>query len=167
MPVSAVLSSADIMMCIKPGHHGSTFGGNPLASAVGIASLRVLKEERLAERADELGQMLRQALNASLSHYPFVRDIRGRGLLNAIEIDESFHTSAWDICLMLKDKGLLAKPTHSSIIRLAPPLVMTVDQLKACVAIIQSVFAYVGREELSASPELRGLHIGRIKQINK
>jgi ornithine--oxo-acid transaminase len=116
-PVSAVLSSRDIMLCIRPGEHGSTYGGNPLGSAVAIAALQVLKEENLAERADRMGKLFREKLLAMKN--PLIATVRGKGLLNAIVIDEQkYGKSAWNICLLMKHYGLLAKPTHKTIIRL-------------------------------------------------
>jgi len=141
LPLSVVLSSKEIMLCIKPGEHGSTYGGNPLAAAVGIAALQVLKDEKLAEKALVLGEKCRQELRAM--NFPFVTKVRGRGLLNAIVIDENFEKTAWDICLMLKEKGLLAKPTHKHIIRLAPPLVMSESQLDECLKIIKQVLTEI------------------------
>lgn len=137
-PVSAVLSSREVMLCIKPGEHGSTFGGNPLGSAVAMAALQVLKDENLAERAEKLGQMFRKAISDLQS--PLVSCVRGKGLLNAIVIDNEKlkdGKTAWDICLLMKRDGLLAKPTHDNIIRLAPPLVITEDQLLRGVSIIE------------------------------
>ncbi|KAJ3010061.1 ornithine aminotransferase [Thoreauomyces humboldtii] len=120
-PVAAVLASKEIMLCIKPGEHGSTYGGNPLGSAVAMAALEVIKEEKLSERAYDLGVKFRAAVEALNS--PLISLVRGRGLLNAIVIDESkFDKTAWHICLLLKHYGVLAKPTHQNIIRLAPPL---------------------------------------------
>lgn len=133
-PVSAVLSSHEIMLCIRPGEHGSTFGGNPLACHVAKAALEVVKDEQLAENAHRLGIILRDSLK-KLNH-PKVKAIRGKGLLNAIEIDESDGVSAWDICIRMMENGLLAKPTHGHIIRFAPPLVITEEQLYACIEII-------------------------------
>jgi len=138
IPISAVLANREIMLCIQPGEHGSTFGGNPLACAVGIASLQVLKEENLAINAFILGQKLREELRAIKA--PFIKQIRGKGLLNAIVIDQNFHTSAWDICIKLKEKGVLAKPTHGHIIRLAPPLIITEAQLMETIHIMREVF---------------------------
>lgn len=138
MPVSAVLSSDEIMLTIKPGQHGSTFGGNPLACVVATAALQVLKEENLAENAMLLGEKLRNALKSIPSS--LIETIRGKGLLNAIVIDESKGVNANDICYKFKEKGLLAKPTHGNIIRLAPPLVITEDQLDECIAIISETF---------------------------
>lgn len=134
-PVSAVLADNEIMMTIKPGEHGSTYGGNPLACAVAIASLKVLKEENLAERAEKLGQQLRDELIALNS--PFISLVRGKGLLNAIVIKHHNPEAAWDLCMEMKENGLLAKPTHGDKIRLAPPLVITEEQITECVGIIE------------------------------
>lgn len=142
-PVSCLLASKDVMMCIKPGEHGSTFGGNPLGSAVAIASLEVLRDEKLAEKAETLGQHLRKELQGMQTRFPFIKLVRGKGLLNAIVIDSTFVVSAWDMCVMLKDAGLLAKPTHDHIIRFAPPLVMTKEQLDECIGIIRDTFEKV------------------------
>ncbi len=138
LPVSAVLADKDIMLQIKPGQHGSTYGGFPLACAVAKASLEVIKEEKLAERAYELGVKFRAALN-NIKH-PMLKVVRGKGLLNAIIVEPKDGYEAWDVCLKLKDKGILCKPTHRHIIRLAPPLVITEEQLMDCVKIIESVF---------------------------
>ncbi|KAI0062984.1 ornithine-oxo-acid aminotransferase [Artomyces pyxidatus] len=140
-PVSAVLADRDVMLCIKPGEHGSTYGGNPLGCAVAITALDVLLEERLAERAAVLGETFRTAVRAINS--PLVKTVRGRGLLNAIVIDEGQSTrgrTAWQFCLLLKSRGVLAKPTHVNIIRFAPPLVIEEDDLlKAVKTIAQSL----------------------------
>jgi ornithine--oxo-acid transaminase len=138
LPISAVLADKDIMLVIKPGQHGSTFGGFPLACEVAVAALEVLKEDKLAEKAYNMGIYFRAEL-AKISH-PMLKLIRGKGLLNAIVIEPRDGIEAWDVCLMLKEKGLLCKPTHRHIIRLAPPLVITQDQLDECVQIIRSVF---------------------------
>ncbi|HPY95794.1 MAG TPA: ornithine--oxo-acid transaminase [Candidatus Cloacimonadota bacterium] len=138
MPVSAVLSSKDIMLTIKPGEHGSTYGGNPLACAVATAAMEVVRDEKLAERSQELGVYFREELN-KIKH-PMLTKIRGKGLLNAIIIEPKNGKEAWDVCVMLKDKGLICKPTHRHIIRLAPPLVISKEQLDECVQIIKSVF---------------------------
>ncbi|SDS79584.1 ornithine--oxo-acid transaminase [Maribacter dokdonensis] len=136
-PVSAVLADDRIMGVIRPGNHGSTFGGNPIAAAVAIAALEVVKEEKLAENAFELGELFRDELNKFIPHTDLVNSVRGKGLLNAILINDSEDSStAWDICMALKENGLLAKPTHGNIIRFAPPLVMTKEQLLDCVSII-------------------------------
>lgn len=134
LPVSAVLADNEIMMTIKPGEHGSTYGGNPLACAVAITSLQVLKDENLAARAEQLGQLLRDEL-ANLNS-PFIATIRGKGLLNAIVIKHSNPEAAWDLCMAMKENGLLAKPTHGDKIRFAPPLVITEEQIHECVGII-------------------------------
>lgn len=136
-PVSAVLCDDEIMMTIKPGQHGSTYGGNSIACKVGIAALTVLKDEKLAERAEYLGKILRQELRDIKSH--MIKEVRGKGLLNAIEIEEKPGKTAWEVCLRMADRGLLAKPTHGNIIRFAPPLVMTEEQLMDCVKIIKEV----------------------------
>ena len=133
-PVSAVLADDDIMLCIRPGEHGSTYGGNPVAAKVAIAALEVIKEENLSERADKLGENFRADLNEIDS--PMIELVRGKGLLNAIVIKSINGKTAWDVCVALKDNGLLAKPTHEHIIRFAPPLVITEEQLKECVEII-------------------------------
>jgi ornithine--oxo-acid transaminase len=138
-PVSAVMASNDIMNVIQPGNHGSTFGGNPIAAAVAIAALEVVKEENLAENADYLGKIFRAEMNKYIKDSTIVSSVRGKGLLNAIVInDDEDSDTAWNICLKLRDNGLLAKPTHGNIIRFAPPLVMTEDQLLDCVSIITS-----------------------------
>ncbi|HPV64667.1 MAG TPA: ornithine--oxo-acid transaminase [Candidatus Cloacimonas sp.] len=138
LPVSAVLADKDIMLLIKPGQHGSTYGGFPLACAVAVASLQVIKEEKLADRAAELGEYFRLELG-KIKH-PMLKLIRGKGLLNAIVIEPKNGFEAWDVCLRLKEKGLLCKPTHRHIIRLAPPLIITKEQLDECVQIIKTVF---------------------------
>jgi ornithine--oxo-acid transaminase len=125
--LSAVLADDEIILCIKPGQHGSTYGGNPLACKVGVEALKVLEEERLSENAAHLGPILRKELS-TLSKDK-VTDVRGRGLLNAILIPNQGDYNAWNVCLKLRDNGLLAKPTHSDIIRFTPPLVITEEQL--------------------------------------
>ncbi|MGB0455367.1 MAG: ornithine--oxo-acid transaminase [Flavobacteriaceae bacterium] len=136
-PVSAVLANDAIMNVITPGSHGSTFGGNPVAAAVAIAALEVIKNEQLTENAEQLGQLFRAQLNDYIKDSTIVKLVRGKGLLNAIVINDSEDSdTAWNICLKLRDNGLLAKPTHGNIIRFAPPLVMTEKQLLDCVAII-------------------------------
>ncbi|MEX0359417.1 MAG: ornithine--oxo-acid transaminase, partial [Allomuricauda sp.] len=137
-PVSAVLANDEIMDVITPGSHGSTFGGNPVAAAVGIAALEVVKEEQLAENAMELGEIFREELNKFIPSCDLVLKVRGKGLLNAIVINDTEDSStAWDICMALRDNGLLAKPTHGNIIRFAPPLVMNHEQLMDCISIIK------------------------------
>lgn len=136
-PVSAVLANDNIMNVIRPGNHGSTYGGNPVAAAVAIAALEVIKEEDLANNAEVLGQLFRAELSKFIESNPIVNAVRGKGLLNAILINDAEDSdTAWNICLKLRDNGLLAKPTHGNIIRFAPPLVMTEAQLLDCVAII-------------------------------
>nr|WP_288934358.1 ornithine--oxo-acid transaminase [uncultured Allomuricauda sp.] len=136
-PVSGVLANDDIMEVITPGSHGSTFGGNPVAAAVSTAALEVIKEENLAQNAEELGELFREELNKFISTSDLVVKVRGKGLLNAIVINDTEDSStAWDICVALKENGLLAKPTHGNIIRFAPPLVMNREQLMDCVSII-------------------------------
>ena len=137
-PVSAVFANNEIMDVIKPGQHGSTFGGNPLACAVAIAALEVVKDEKLAENAEKLGQLFRSEIQKLVDSNNLVQLVRGKGLLNAIIINDSEDSStAWDICMKLRDNGLLAKPTHGNIIRFAPPLVMNEEQLMDCVRIIK------------------------------
>ena len=137
-PVSAVLADDEIMLCIKPGEHGSTFGGNPLACAVARKALEVIIEEGLAKNAKVLGERFRNGMNAIIDKYDLVTMVRGKGLLNAIVINDSpDSTTAWDLCMSLKENGLLAKPTHGNIIRFAPPLVITEEELDACLAIIE------------------------------
>jgi ornithine--oxo-acid transaminase len=136
-PVSAVLANDPIMGVIRPGNHGSTFGGNPVAAAVAMAALDVVKDENLAQKAFDLGNLFRSELNKYIETTDLVTLVRGRGLLNAIVInDHEQSETAWNICMALRDNGLLAKPTHGNIIRFAPPLVMTEDELKDCVQII-------------------------------
>lgn len=136
-PVSAVLANNEIMNVIKPGQHGSTFGGNPIACAVAMAALTVVKDENLSERAEELGKLFRSEINKLIEKSHLITKVRGKGLLNAILINDTPESStAWNLCLNLKENGLLAKPTHGNIIRLAPPLVITEEQLLECVAII-------------------------------
>jgi len=135
LPISAVLADDEIMLTIQPGEHGSTYGGNPLACRVAIESLEVLKDERLADNARELGGLFRSEIAAFRS--PHIRQVRGKGLLNAIVIDHPRPDAAWELCLALKDNGLLAKPTHGDKIRVAPPLVITRAELMECIAIIR------------------------------
>jgi ornithine--oxo-acid transaminase len=140
LPVSAVLADDEIMLCIKPGEHGSTFGGNPLACAVAHEALEVIRDERLDQNAEILGNIFRERMQRLITKNPKVLLVRGKGLLNAIVLDdhEEGHM-AWDICVKLAENGLLAKPTHGNIIRFAPPLVMTEDQLHECCDIIERV----------------------------
>lgn len=134
-PVSCVLADDEIMLTIKPGEHGSTYGGNPIACAVAIAALTVVKDEKLAENAERLGKIFRSELEAF--HHPMIELVRGKGLLNAVVIKPHNGKEAWDVCLKLAENGLLAKPTHGHIIRFAPPLVITEAQIKECVDIIK------------------------------
>ncbi|MBJ7881065.1 ornithine--oxo-acid transaminase [Gelidibacter salicanalis] len=136
-PVSAVLANDPIMNVIQPGNHGSTFGGNPVAAAVAMAALEVVKDEHLAKNAEKLGQLFRSELNTFIETSSITKLVRGKGLLNAIVINDSEDSeTAWNICLALRDNGLLAKPTHGNIIRFAPPLVINEEQLLDCVGII-------------------------------
>lgn len=145
-PVSAILADDDIMLCIKPGQHGSTFGGNPLGCAVAMAALDVVRDERLAENAERLGHIFRRRMAELIAKTPLVGEVRGKGLLNAIVINDAPSSkTAWDLCINMRDAGLLAKPTHGNIIRFAPPLVMTEKQLETCCTIIErTVLAYGG-----------------------
>ena len=135
LPVSAVLADDEIMLTIKPGEHGSTYGGNPLASKVAITALQVLKNERMAENADRMGALLRKEIKAINS--PHISLVRGKGLLNAVIINHPDKDAAWEFCLRLKENGLLAKPTHGDKIRFAPPLIITKEQVLNCVEIIR------------------------------
>jgi ornithine--oxo-acid transaminase len=142
LPVSAVLADDEIMMTIKPGEHGSTYGGNPLACAVAIAALAVLKEENMCDNAEVMGELLRSEIRKLNS--PFISQVRGKGLLNAIVIKHSNPEAAWDLCLTLKENGLLAKPTHGDKIRFAPPLPITKEQVMDCVNIIDRSLQTLG-----------------------
>ncbi len=135
LPISAVLADDEIMLTIKPGEHGSTYGGNPLACSVAITALKVLKEEKMAENAAAMGELFRTELEKLQS--PLIKKIRGRGLLNAIVIDHRDPEAAWNLCLLMKENGLLAKPTHGDKIRFAPPLVINNEQVMDCVGIIK------------------------------
>lgn len=137
-PVSAVFANDEIMLTIKPGEHGSTYGGNPLACAVGMAALDVVRDEKLAENADRMGKIFRSEM--SKINHKMIKKVRGKGLLNAVVTEPSGDVKAWDICVMLKEKGLLAKPTHEHIIRFTPPLIINEAQMSEAVAIIKSVF---------------------------
>ena len=128
--MSAVLARNEIMLTLHPGEHGSTYGGNPLACRVAIAALKVLRDEKLAENSAKLGPIFREATAALKLKHRWIKDIRGKGLMNAIELSADAPISAWEICLKLKDAGLLAKPTHEHTIRFAPPLVITESQLR-------------------------------------
>jgi len=144
-PVSAVLANDHIMNVIKPGQHGSTFGGNPVAAKVAMTALEVVRDEKLAQNARYLGDLFRSRMQVLVDKYAILSLVRGKGLLNAIVINDSPQSStAWDICIKLAESGLLAKPTHGNIIRFAPPLVLTEEQLYDCVDIIESVVATYG-----------------------
>lgn len=138
MPVSCVLADDEIMLCIKPGEHGSTFGGNPVACKVAIAALEVVKEEKLAENANRLGEIFRAEMRSFNS--PMIELVRGKGLLNAIVIKNMNGKTAWDVCLAMRDRGVLAKPTHGNIIRFAPPLVMKEEELHEAITLIKQAF---------------------------
>eukprot|EP00249_Psilotum_nudum_P010649 c22677_g1_i1 orf=587-1993(-) len=145
IPVSAVLADKDIMLCIKPGEHGSTFGGNPLASAVGIAALEVIQDEKLTERADKMGEEFRELLKEVQNAFPnVIKEVRGRGLLNAVEMNPTGLScvSAFDLCLSLKDRGILAKPTHDTIIRLSPPLTIRSQHLQEAAKALKNVLEF-------------------------
>ncbi|KAI0424977.1 pyridoxal phosphate-dependent transferase [Xylaria sp. FL1042] len=154
-PVSCVLSSKEIMLVVEPGTHGSTYGGNPLGCAVSIRALELMEEEQLTQKAEKLGKVFRESLAALKS--PIVKTIRGKGLLNAVVVDESQTNghSAWDLCLLLKEKGVLAKPTHGDIIRFAPPLVITDAQMQKAVAIIGDAL-----RELPKMKKHENVHVG-------
>ena len=137
-PVSAVLANNEIMNVIKPGQHGSTYGGNPLAAAVATEALQVVLDEKLAENSEKLGQIFRTEITKMAEEFPLFKSVRGKGLLNAILINDTPESeTAWNFCVAMKDNGLLAKPTHGNIIRFAPPLVMNEEQLHECLAIIR------------------------------
>ncbi|MFM7771014.1 MAG: aminotransferase class III-fold pyridoxal phosphate-dependent enzyme, partial [Bacteroidota bacterium] len=140
LPVSAVLANDEVMMNIKPGEHGSTYGGNPLACAVAMAALKVLQDENMAENAERLGVYFRSEMERIQMQFSLITKVRGKGLLNAIVIDNTEDSEqAWNICLDLAKSGLLAKPTHGNIIRFAPPLCITENEMRECVSIIESV----------------------------
>lgn len=139
MPVSCVLADDEIMLCIKPGEHGSTYGGNPIAAKVSIAALEVVRDEKLAENAEKLGQVFRERI--CNIHSDRIELVRGKGLLNAVVIKPKNGKTAWDVCLKLRDKGLLAKPTHQHIIRFAPPLVINEMELLEAIDIIENTIA--------------------------
>ncbi|KKY20227.1 putative ornithine aminotransferase [Phaeomoniella chlamydospora] len=164
-PVSCVLGSKDIMLTIEPGTHGSTYGGNPLGCAVAIRALEIVRDESMVDRAERLGHMFRDGLKAIQS--PMIKTIRGKGLLNAIVIDESKTGghSAWDMCMLMKEKGLLAKPTHQNIIRLAPPLVITEEEIKVALSIIEAATRELPtlkgqKEDAIIPPQEKNVHIG-------
>ncbi len=138
MPISAVLCDDEVMLGIKPGEHGSTYGGNPLACVVAMEALAILRDEKLDERAERLGKRFREALSST--GHSWIAQVRGKGLLNAVEVKEEAGVSAWDVCVRLKENGLLAKPTHDTIIRFAPPLVISDEQLEEALDIIKKTF---------------------------
>jgi ornithine--oxo-acid transaminase len=138
MPISLVLADDEVMLVIKPGEHGSTFGGNPLAAVVCMEALQVVKDEKLIENAARLGNVFRERVGALVKKYEVLKLVRGKGLLNAIVINDTEESdTAWNLCLKFAENGLLAKPTHGNIIRLAPPLVITEEQVHECVDIIE------------------------------
>jgi len=141
-PISCVLANDKVMLTIKPGEHGSTFGGNPIASAVAMEALQIIKDEKLAENSDKMGQIFRKELQAIKSE--MIVEVRGKGLLNAVTIKPKNGKTAWDVCLEMKDMGLLAKPTHGDIIRFTPPLIINEAQMKEAIAIIKEVFKKMG-----------------------
>jgi len=148
-PVSAVLCDDEVMLQIQPGQHGSTYGGNPVACKVAMSALTVLRDEKLVENADKLGEVFRGELRKKIGGLPWVTDVRGLGLLNAIQVDHDLvpgGTTAWDICMRLRDLGLLAKQTHENIIRFAPPLVITESELHEALGIIIGAFMEVNQK---------------------
>ncbi len=148
-PVSAVLADDEIMLSIKPGQHGSTFGGNPIAANVAIAALSVIRDENLAENAEKMGKIFRSEMQKVVDASKFVKKVRGKGLLNAVIIDDTEESkTAWNICLKLADNGLLAKPTHGNIIRFAPPLVITEEQMYDALNIIKKSIAEYEQENI-------------------
>jgi len=148
-PVSAVLADDNVMECLRPGEHGSTYGGNPLACAVAMEALKVVQDEKLADNAERLGKIFRKEMNKLAEDSDLVKLVRGKGLLNAIVINDTEDSdTAWNICLQLKENGLLAKPTHGNIIRFAPPLVMTEEQLHDCISIIKETIAAFEKAEV-------------------
>lgn len=138
MPISAILADNEIMLTIKPGEHGSTFGGNPVAAKVAIAALEVIRDEKLAEKAEYLGKIFREEISSIKSD--MIAQVRGKGLLNAVVIRPKNGKYAWDVCLAMKENGLIAKPTHEHIIRFAPPLVITEEELREAIDIIKTTF---------------------------
>jgi ornithine--oxo-acid transaminase len=135
LPVSCVLADDEVMLTIKPGEHGSTYGGNPIAAKVSIAAVEVLYDEKLAENATRIGKIFRDEMKAFYS--PLIEEVRGKGLLNAIQIRTFEGKKAWDLCLAMKENGLLAKPTHEHTIRFTPPLIITEEQMRQAIGIIQ------------------------------
>ena len=143
LPVSACLADDDIMLNIKPGEHGSTFGGFPLAARVAVEALKVVKDEHLVENAEKMGRIFREEVKKIDS--PFIEQVRGRGLLNAIVTKPVKGKTAWDICIRMMEKGLLAKPTHDHIIRFAPPLTINEEELRVAIGIIKETFDEMGQ----------------------
>jgi ornithine--oxo-acid transaminase len=141
-PVSCVLADDEVMLTIKPGEHGSTYGGNPIAGKVAMTALDVIREEKLAENADRLGELFRKEMKSIKSE--MIETVRGKGLLNAVAIKPTQGKSAWDVCLALKENGLIAKPTHENIIRFTPPLVITEEQMMEAIRIIKTTFKEMG-----------------------
>jgi ornithine--oxo-acid transaminase len=141
-PVSCVLADDDIMLTIKPGEHGSTYGGNPVAAAVAIASLDVIREEKLAENAEKMGEIFRSEIRSIQSD--MIETVRGKGLLNAVVIKADHPRSAWEICLKMKENGIIAKPTHEHTIRFTPPLVITEEQMMDAIGLIKKSFSEMG-----------------------
>ena len=142
MPVSCVLADDAIMLVIQPGEHGSTFGGNPLAAVLSVTALEVVKDEKLAARSEHMGNIFRERIELMRPSLPLIKLVRGKGLLNAIVVNDTAESqTAWNLCLELMNHGLLAKPTHGNIIRLAPPLVITEEQIHECCDIIERVFS--------------------------
>jgi ornithine--oxo-acid transaminase len=139
MPVSCVLADDEIMLTIKPGEHGSTYGGNPIAAKVAIAALEVLQEEKLVENSEKIGAYFRKEMRAINS--PLIQEVRGKGLLNAIQIKPTNGKTAWDVCLAMKEHGLIAKPTHEHTIRFTPPLTITEEQMADAITLIKKAFA--------------------------
>lgn len=153
-PVSAVLANNEIMNVIGPGQHGSTYGGNPLACVVAREALEIVRDEHLTQNARKLGKIFRSRMSTVAAHSPIVKSVRGRGLLNAILINDTpDSTTAWDICVALKDNGLLAKPTHGNIIRFAPPLVISEEQIHQCCDIIEDTIAHFSMTP--SSPDIK------------
>ena len=147
MPVSVVLSSDQVLGVFKPGTHGSTYGGNPLGCAIAMEALQIIKDENLVENSFQMGALFRSEVQQQLRQYHWVKEVRGKGLLNAIEISSTSKIPAWDVCMRLAEKGLLAKPTHSTIIRLAPPLVINKEQIMESAHIISTVFAEINGKQ--------------------
>lgn len=158
LPVSAILANRDVMLVIQPGQHGSTYGGNPLASAVAIAALKALVNEKMVENSERLGGIFRKELMQLKEKYSFIRDVRGKGLFNAIELDASYSKTAWEFCLMLKEAGVLAKPTHDTTIRLSPPLILTESQAHTILDIIRDCFARFAEATEADIAKLRKAH---------